>query len=526
MVTNSLMLNTKSKLKTKSERLIQHKSLILMLIGYSAFFVFITYFLFQRMGAFGCFDDCFNFGGGYFLLKGQTIYKDFFFNHGFIAAYISAIIQYLSPLDFIQGIIISHRLFIYTFSFLFGITLIVRFRQPAFLTLIFYEALKFYTFGDRFLAEAMVIYPLMYLTFLVWEKLNKRNLYKIDYLLTGIFSWFIIFSREPYAPLTLFLFLLILLGKNDIKPKISSVLSFLFLVLLSFIFIPINSFFTNVFTYNKQQIGHEFERSTNSPIFIVFYPFIVFLKGQWNVLHQAEIFFSFVLLITGVFYSVKLRRIGFLVLFLILALANSRPTEPGFIFYQAYHMNIWFGLLITSTFLVVFELSSFKPKMKPYLLVPFIFLFALIFLSKFYFINEHVDKVQEFNLSYSQYHVYAEVINKLSEPKDTLYLEEKDEVIYPLAKRPASFKYNWYTSFMPTFEIYKTERDKMMKNSVPDFYYDACLLVQRNQKDPTTYTRINIYNEPSCLLIKNSKLKEISRTKWDSVLYLGFTPPQ
>lgn len=512
--------------KQAVEILKTNKNVLFMLAAYSTFFVFITYFIFQRMGGFGCFDDCFNFGGGYFLLKGQTIYKDFFFNHGFIAAYISAFIQYISPLDFIQGIIISHRIFIYAFSFGFGLLLITRFRQPAFLTLIFYEALKFYTFGDRFLAESMVIYPLIYLTFLAWEKLNKRSILSIDYLLTGVFAWFIIFSREVYAPLTLFLFLVILFGKTHIKPKFYSFLIFTLLTFIPFIFIPIDSFFTNVFIYNKNQIGHEFERSTNSPIFIIFYPFIVFLKGQWNVLRQAEVFFSFVFLITGIFYSIKLRRIGFLVLFIILALANIRPTEPGFIFYQAYHMNIWLGLLITSTFLIIFELINLRPKMTRYLLVPFLFIFAFLFFSKFYFINEKVDKVQEFNLSYSQYHVYSEVIKKLANPEDTLYLEEKDEVIYPLANLQTPYKYNWYTSFMPTIDIYKTERDKMMKNSLPDFYYDACILIERKQKDPTAYTRINIYDKPSCLLIKNDKVKMIDKNKWDSVLYLGFTPPK
>ncbi len=503
-----------------------NRNLILMLVGYSGFFAFITYFLFQRMGGFGCFDDCFNFGGGYFLLQGKTIYKDFFFNHGFIAAYLSALIQYFNPFEFIQGIIISHRLFIYSFSFLFGLLLITRFRQPAFATLIFYEALKFYTFGDRFLAESMVIYPLIYLTFLVWEKLNKRNVLKLDYVLTGFFAWFIIFSREPYAPLTLFLFFLILIGKKDMRLKVYSVIAFLIPTGISFIFVPFNWFFINVFTYNKNQIGEELGKSTNSPLYIAFYPFVVFLKGQWNVLRQAEIFFSLVFLITGVFYSVKLRRIGFLILFLILALANIRPTDPGFIFYQAYHMNIWFGLLVTSTFLVVFELVNFRPKMKPYLLVPFLFIFALIFFSKLYFINENVDKAQEFSLSYSQYHVYSEAIKKLSKPTDTLYLEEKDEVIYPLSDRVASYKYNWYTSFMFSIPLYKRERDAMMKRNDPEFYYDACLITQRNLKDPSAYIRIQIYDEPSCLLIKKTKLKEIDQTKWDSVSYLGFKAPK
>ena len=46
-----------------------------------------------RVSAFGCFDDCFNYVGGYFIANGKVIYKDFFFNHQPIPALISYVIQ-------------------------------------------------------------------------------------------------------------------------------------------------------------------------------------------------------------------------------------------------------------------------------------------------------------------------------------------------------------------------------------------------------------------------------------------------
>src|SRR3989338_6739207 len=181
--------------------------LILLLIP----FYYILYKLYiPRISAFGCFDDCNNFMGGYFLLHGKKLFSEIFFNHQPMAAYLSYLIQAItSPVNIFE-LILRHRQFIMLFGFLFNILLIFRFGLPAFLFALIFETSKFYLFGDRFLSEGMIVYPLAYLSGLVFYKFTNRKLLTIDYLLSSIFTWFIIFSREPYVPLALFAYVFLL----------------------------------------------------------------------------------------------------------------------------------------------------------------------------------------------------------------------------------------------------------------------------------------------------------------------------
>src|SRR3989344_2254810 len=146
-----------------------------------------------RITAFGCFDDCFNYLGGYFIANGKHIYSDFFFNHQLIPPIISYFIQEIMRPINIFDLLLRHRQFLMLFGFLFNALLIVRFKYLALPFIVTFELSKFYVFGDRFLAEGIIVYPLVYLFGIVLIKLSKQKLYSIDYLLSAIFAWFVIF---------------------------------------------------------------------------------------------------------------------------------------------------------------------------------------------------------------------------------------------------------------------------------------------------------------------------------------------
>lgn len=501
-----------------------------LLFGYSIyvlFFAFFTTIFYKRIAAFGCFDDCFNYVGGYFLGKGESIYTDFFFNHSFLMPYISFYIQQIISPESIYALLLFHKLFLFGFSFLFGSFLIYRFKLPAALALIFYEGIKFYTFGDHFLGESFVVYPLMYLFGLVWEKLNGRKINKLEYLLTAFLSWFIIFSREPYAPVTLILFTLILFGKEHLKEKIISIIMFSSLFLVTFIFIPLKEMFLNTYLYNRGIIQHELNEKSINIFTVLFYPLLIFLKGDWNIFRHFQIFFSLGFLISGVYYTFRVKKLGFIVLYALIALANIRPITPGNIFYDAYHVNVVFGLLIFSTFLIIFELIKNKSKKIQLIsLIPFFILGVYLISNPNLYIYDKVSQQEELNTNYANYFTYGNAIKLLSNSSSTMFLEERDDLIYLLADRKPSYKYYWYTAHMPIISKYKEARDEMFKVNPPDFYYDACLpYKQSGNSDLSNYTRLNINDKPSCLLIKNIVLNSITDKKWESVKPLGFSLP-
>src|SRR4030042_4993493 len=123
----------------------------------------------DRIGAFGCFDDCFNYMGGYFVAIGKKLFSEIFFNHQPLTAYISAGIQLGTKPESIYMLLYQHRIFLIYFAIFFDFLLVLRFGIVGFGFALLFETTKGYLFGERFLSESMIIYPLVYVWDLVWE---------------------------------------------------------------------------------------------------------------------------------------------------------------------------------------------------------------------------------------------------------------------------------------------------------------------------------------------------------------------
>ena len=77
----------------------------------------------DRIGAFGCFDDCFNIVAGYFIGQGKHLYTNIFFNHQPIPAIISFFIQKIYQPQSVYELIYRHRMtLIMYFGFGMGVT--------------------------------------------------------------------------------------------------------------------------------------------------------------------------------------------------------------------------------------------------------------------------------------------------------------------------------------------------------------------------------------------------------------------
>ena len=476
-----------------------------------------------HINAFGCFDDCNNFMGGYFLLLGRHIYSDFFFNHQPLSAYISFIIQLLTHPQNIFELVLRHRQFILIFGFLFDALLILRFGIKALLYIIFYEFTKFYLFGDRFLSEAMIVYPLVYITGALFEKLSNRKVLSIDYFLIPIFAWFVVFSREPYVPLAIFLLALTLYSNKIDRSKITSFCLFIFLSLLTIFTVDIKEYFFNVMMVNYMavlpaDINAAMPGSRLLQIF--FYPIYILFYGVSNLFRQVLIFLDLVFLINlAIIIKIKHLKRALLIL-IILGLANFRVVLPGTTFYSAFHMLVWFSLFIYITIELIFANNN------KLLIKSFVFLllfFSLVFIvSPSYFAKDEVNEHTEFLTNYGLYLQQGEVVKILSNPSDTLFLDGSDDLIYWQAKRNFSYKYSWYTSAMVYFSKYNDARNDMFKNAPPDFYreFGSCPKeISGNEPHlpkfaEGDYLRLYENNKPSCLFVRKEKLKQISDKQW------------
>src|SRR5258706_10332658 len=245
------------------------------------FLVIINKLYYDRVGSFSFGDEYNNFIAGYFMIKGRALFSQIFFNHQVLMAYISFAIQKVFHPTTLYKLVLYHRLFIIFFSAIFNIFIVIRFKLKALGFVIFYESLKYYLFGNLFLAEAVIVYPFVYLFFLLFEKVEKKVLSPRDIILSGICTWFIIFMREPFIPLAIFFYIFILFEKKIKRITIISFALFIILSLITLLSVSMKDFFYQVILFN---LLHKIPSQTQeSSLFqIIFYPFAIFFGGKWN----------------------------------------------------------------------------------------------------------------------------------------------------------------------------------------------------------------------------------------------------
>ncbi len=479
----------------------------------SVFLILIYFILYgiymPRISAFGCFDDCFNIAAGYFINEGKTLYSDIFFNHQMLMPHISALIQQLNPIN-VYELILRHRQFVLLFGFFFNLILIWRFGLPMVLFTITYEFSKFYLFGDRFLAEGLIAYPLVYLSSVVFYKFLKRKVLPIDYFLASIFTWFVIFIREPFIPLAVFLLVLVFYGKFQ-KLKAVSIAVFFILSAVTLLLTPLKDYFQNVVTINS--IVFKGELGIPGLLRSFFYPLYVVLSNEKNpfMFILLPISLTFILHMLNLIKSKKYTL--FAVIFLTLGLANIRSTQEGKVFYEAFHLLPWYGLIVSLTFLLIFNFA------KKYFAVSLLILTGLflLYIPRSYLI-EKANPHEEFIINYGQILEVGNVVNVLKDNEDTYFADGFDELTHWQVDLPSPYKYSWYTSFMPRFENYATARLEMFENYPPVFYYGSCpketnteRLIPEQYKN--SYKNITFEDKPTCLYVRRDKEIPESRIK-------------
>jgi hypothetical protein len=283
---------------------------------------------------------------------------------------------------------------------------------------------------------------------------------------------------------------------------------------------PFRDFYINVVVYNQDRGAVEF-MSRGNPIkdFFAsfFYPIYSFFVGKVSLLRFILVLLSvsFIGVIFNLFRKKEFKAIVFILI--TLGLANIRYEIPGFMFFQAFHMTVWYALFIFTIGYYVLKLT------KPFnliLLIPIAAALMISIISPESFLRVYKAKVLEFNNNYLREYIYSTAIKALSRPDQTIFVDGRDELILALSDRNSSYKYYWYTAFMPSIPLYIDARKEMFKKNPPDFYYDACFYLK---KEEFNYQRLMIEGKPSCLLVKKTLLPGISKDQIDSIRSLGFS---
>ena len=497
------------KINKLTKFFIKHK--ILLFVGSALLLLLLAYVYFQQSVSFSFVDEYDNFIAAYFMLGGKKLFTDIFHNRQFGPVYLSYLIQLITQPESLYQLIMVHRIFVIFFSLIFTVLLSIRFGLIGIIFALLYEPIKFYFHGNLFLGESFIVYPLMYLFFLIFE--NKREEIALDHLLVGIFFWFACFMREPYIPLATFLLFCYLIKFKKVKASKSSLILIIFLSVLSFIGVNIKDYFFQLFQVNSSRIFTNSNESLNVTNLLkgFLYPFTVFFGGVWNYFRSITATYSMILILLSVFLlktSKKYWQVT--VIFISLGLAALRSVESGKEFYGAYRMTLWYGTIIASVLILLRYLLNNK-KLSRFAVLTVL---SIIFILSYFpgnFIYKKINREEMFNINYNRSFVNGEIVRILSSLNDTLFVDGYESLIYWQAKIPSSYKYIFYYPVMKGVYRFDQERVNMLRTKTPSFYFIDCNYRKINPIPPEIKSNFRqfiytINNEETCLYINSNKL--------------------
>jgi hypothetical protein len=201
-----------------------------------------------------------------------------------------------------------------------------------------------------------------------------------------------------------------------------------------------------------------------------------------------------------------------------MGLAAVRTVPPDKPFFAAYKMLPWQALLIMTIFLLISNLFSIK-KAKKLVIVLVSALMVIFFYTLFSTHSclwQKINRDEVFNINYNRYYVNGEVIKILSDPKDKLFVDGYDSLIFWQSGLDSSYKYTLYYPVLKDIPYFSNERIKMFKESPPAFYFRDCIankVLSLPRFIANKYEFFKFNNKNSCLYIHKDKLRQISKNK-------------
>jgi hypothetical protein len=494
------------------------------------FLLFIASIYYRHATTFSFVDEYTNIVVGYFINHGQKLYTNVFFHHQLLIPYISAIYQQLIHPNSLYILMRDHRLMIIIFSLLFDILLIARFRYLGIGFSLFFEPLKYYLFGNLFLAESFVVYPLTYLLGLAYEKLKKKKISVFDLLLSALFTWFVLFMREPYTPLAIGFFAFILITTKNIKKSVFPLILFLVLTGITLLSVSLKDYIFQVFIVNMTYVIPGEINTTGKFFFLLisfFYPLYIFFE------HSLDYYRVMLLLLNSIFlicfatllYKKHHARL-LLLIFFSLGIANIRWVSSSIHFYGAYHMIVWFGMFCFSLFILLKELSIIDKKTTKIIIALMSIVFLMMIAYPKSYLWEKLNREESFTTNYGTFYSIGKAINLLSSTTDTVFVHGWFSLIYWQADRASAYPYIMYYPVTNAVPQYAMARINMFNKTPPDFYYTDCKgktannLLPNNVKD--FYMPMYFSQKPTCLYIKKTKMNQISKEQLLELNKMGY----
>lgn len=427
-------------------------------------------------------DEQYNFAIGKYLLKGEILYDDIITNHQPITHIFSALVQKIRKPNTTFSLLMSHRIAVIIWSSIWALLLVAYFGMGGFLFVTLYELTKSYMFGNLFLAEAIVVYPL---TFTVGIIIHNKPLNKFSITLLGILLTLAAFTLGPIWPALAFLGLLLLFRlRNNFKTKLPF-LALGILVVILFVakytsltgFIHDYLYLNSVYTVPQYHALY-YQESWFLTIFKAFItPLFSFIQTDVTYILWIIRLLS-VLLIINLYYLVrhaKLARAA--VIIVLLALSNIRFVYPGIGSFLGFHLLPWYGVFIFIAITISLEQfkasSSYLFKAINALIIILAIAVSLNYAKDFFLAKK--DLLKEHTTNYSTLTDIGQIIRIMKSPDDTIFTSPDAWLVYwqsDTRHLPKLFGYYAWMSGVP--ELHERILATFTKNPPTFFYCENC----------------------------------------------------
>lgn len=285
------------------------------------------------------------------ILEGNKVYTNIFSHHQPLTYVLSGLVQNVLEPNTIQSLVKQHRMTVTIWSTVWMFFLTWRFGWGMAGAVMLLELIKRVYLGNMFLAESLVVWPMVYLTagFLKNEKLIKGEAFFIGILLAGV-----ALSLAPMWPLVGVIGLGWITRWRDKTNKIVAMLiGGSLLTVAIFYFIDIGGYVRDAILINQKfyisvaggdNLAVSFLKAIMTPF--------MYLTNGINLAEVLVVKILLLFLLGELIYLLIKRKFGLVAwIWIILALANLRNFELEKLYYDGFHLLIWIGLATTIPFL-------------------------------------------------------------------------------------------------------------------------------------------------------------------------------
>ena len=498
------------------------------------FFIFLWINIFQEnifSVEFG--DETDNFVIANWINQGKILYKDIFYNHQPFPILLSSGIQKLYQADAIYSLIKIHRITILAYSAFYSLILIYSVGLlPVIIFVVIFELTKTALLGNLFLAESLVVYPVVFIIASIYKAYRKIKLQTWEKFIFYLSLLIIQLTFLPLTPFVLLSFFLLFYYFSK-RERLSAIKTLIALLILSILGLSLfvsplgyikDTVLTNIFYLIPQEVNAGFGEIV---IRIFFRPILVFFLPNTDFFLVIKLISALYIISTLMILPKKSQLV--LIFFSLLITTNLRPVAFG-TFKNGFHLLPFWGTLLWITILQV--KLAFRLTKSIFLKGAILFLTAgLIFVCFSWKLKDSQKNINpdfNWNVNYSDFFVYGETVRLLSDKNDTLFTSPAASLIYWQSQLLPNSKYFFLLGFMKQNSDLSIKIKDFYKQKPPTFFY------AENEQEVKrffanfnkNYQQITKDKKPSRLFMKKDKLKKTTDFDWKQVEKYGFQKPE